>query len=101
MARSRLDIDSKLKGLLSHVYFQPPETIKLSYPCAIYEVSTGRQFYADNKSYTLYKAYNLTVIDRNPDNNWIEAITDAFECCAFDRSFTSDNLYHYTFTIYY
>ena len=37
MAKTRLDLQSYLKTLTANVYFQPPENVKLNYPCIIYD----------------------------------------------------------------
>ena len=50
---SRLRFQSLLEGLLGskHVYFQPPASITLVYPCIIYNLSDITISRADNKAY--------------------------------------------------
>ena len=97
---SRLDLQSKLETLLgsSNVYFQPPPSFMLQYPCIIYNRSNIRTRFADNKPYLNRKQYSLTVIDRNPDSDIPDKVKQ-LETAVFDRHFTTDNLNHDVFNI--
>ena len=44
--------------------------------------------------------YMLTYIDKDPNSKNVEKISN-LPYCEFDRFYTSDNLNHYIFTIYY
>lgn len=99
---SRLNLHELLGNIpgVSKVYFQPPESVKLIYPCIIYERNNIRTFQADDDLYNYKKSYTITVIDKNPDS----AIPDELEklrYCTIDRFYTADNLNHWIFTIYY
>ena len=83
-----------------HVYFQPPENLKITYPCIIYERSSGRTNFADNKPYRFGKLYSITVIDSNPDSPIPDKISE-LPCCTFDRHYVADNLNHDVFEIYF
>lgn len=100
--RSRLDLQSMLEKLLGtrNVYFQPPESLILKYPCIVYKLSKSDHVYADNKIYIHGTKYSVTVIDKNPDSEIVKKICD-LPCCSFDRFYTSDNLNHTTFTLYW
>lgn len=98
----RSNLNDILKEILgsNNVYFQPPESIKMNYPCIVYELSSVDTKYADNKPYSLTKRYSITVIDRNPDT-LIPSKIGLLPTCRFDRSFKNDNLYHFTYQLYY
>lgn len=83
-----------------HVFFQPPENLKLSYPCIIYSLSSGRTDFADNLPYTFSKRYSIAYIDKNPDSSIPDRIAQ-LPCCTFDRHYTADNLNHDLFEIYF
>lgn len=83
-----------------NVYFQPPESIKINYPAIIYSRSRIDQDHADNDSYQIRKAYDLLVIDKNPDSVIPDNIIK-LPYCSFNRHYVSDNLNHDAFTIYY
>ena len=91
----------KLLELVDNVYFQPPESIKLRYPCCIYKLSRAQMVKADNKVYKYTRAYDLTFIDHDPDVEWDKIVTNKFDYAAFDRRFVSENLNHWSFTLYY
>lgn len=98
---SRLTLHKILKKILGtdNVYFQPPESIKLSYPCIIYNLDGTDNLIADNSNYIKNKKYEITLIHKDPDNDIWEKIEN-LEYCKFNNSFTNDNLYHYVFTIF-
>ncbi len=87
-------------GLMRYkIYFQPPETVKIEYPCIIYQVKTGDTEYADDY-YRFTKQYDVIVIDKNPDSV-IPYHVAMLQMCRMDRAYTADNLNHWTFNLYY
>lgn len=99
---SRLELQSKLEDLLGvkHVYYQPPESIKLEYPAIVYSKSMIDKRSANDSGYNLNTRYELIVIDKRPDNPVIEKLL-ALPYCSYNRSYKSDNLNHDVLTIYY
>ena len=83
-----------------HVYYQPPEGFRMSYPCIVYERAAIDTRFASNIPYAHQKKYTVTVIDKDPESMIPDAISDLPKC-SFDRHFVSDNLHHDIFTIYY
>lgn len=100
MARPRSDLQQRLKLITPHVYFQPPENIKMEYPCIVYERSDINVKYADNSPYSSTNRYTVTVIDRNPESAISSAIA-LLPLCSFDRFFAADNLNHDVYTLYF
>lgn len=98
----RIEFHDILKSVLnsSNVYFQPPETIKMNYPAIVYSLSNLRNMYADNLVYIQKKAYNVILIEKNPDSETIEKLSK-LPYSNFNTSYVSDHLYHYSYTIYY
>lgn len=99
----RLELHEKLCELLGSrdVYFQPPESKELHYPCIIYNRSTGDTQFANNMPYAYASRYTVQLIDPSPDSDIFEKIVFAFPTCRFDRWFTQEHLNHYNFDIYY
>jgi hypothetical protein len=83
-----------------NVYFQPPPGLLMSYPAIVYELSGMDVRRADDTLYKLDKAYQVTVIDKDPDSTFPDEII-RLPKCAFERAFQSDNLNHWVFKIYY
>lgn len=98
----RLDLQSLLETILGtdKVYFQPPPSFMLSYPCIVYSRSNIRSKSADNAPYKLTDQYTITVIDANPDSVIPKKIAQLPQAI-MDRHFTSDNLNHDVFNILY
>lgn len=101
--RPRIELQEKLETLLGtdRVYFDPPKSIRLVYPCMIYTRSQGQTRHANNMPYTFYQGYELTYVDANPDSGMTKTIAMAFPTCYYNRHYTADGLHHDVFTIYY
>ena len=102
MARPRTELQTLLESTLGsrNVYFQPPESFKIKYPCIIYELSNMEKIFADNIGYMNKRSYQVTVVDRDPDSTIPLAVSD-IPMSRFNRFYTSDNLNHFVFTIYF
>lgn len=104
---SRLSLHEDLKALLgsNNVYYQPPESLKIKYPCFIYRLSGATANPADNDIYLYTRQYQLTYITKDPDSELIDEIpkyfTKRLKGCRMSAHFTSDNLNHYNYTIHY
>ncbi len=98
----RLELHQMLVELIApnKVYFQPPSSIRLTYPCIIYELDSIDINYANSIKYKNKKVYSLTVIDQDPDSS-IPIQVLGLDYCSFNQYFASDNLNHYVFTLYY
>ena len=99
---SRLDLQDKLEELNENrnVYFQPPSNIQMNYPAIKYEIDRIDTKFADDSSYIRNKRYTITVISKNAKPEIIDKLLD-LPMCTFDRSYRSDNLNHFVFTIYW
>lgn len=100
---SRLDLHEELCEILGtrNVYFQPPESVKLIYPCIVYSMSGVFKLNANNRLYKSRNSYEVIVIDHDPDTDIFDLILEHFPMCRFDRSYVADNLNHYALTLYY
>ena len=99
----RLSLHAKFISLLgtNNVYFQPPESIKLVYPCIVYRRSSGNTKYSNDMPYLFTQAYEVTVITSDPDSPLVRAIATGFPLIRYDRHFVTDNLNHDVYTIYF
>lgn len=84
----------------AHVYFQPPASISLVYPCIVYSKSGVKAKFADDKLYINKKRYMVTVIDSDPDSLVPDKLA-LLPLCSFDRHFTSNNLNHDVYSLYF
>lgn len=98
----RLELHEILCEVLGtrQVYFQPPESIKMKYPAIVYSRSDIPTEFANNNPYIQSQAYEVIVIDPNPDSAIVEKISQLPKC-RFDRHYASDNLNHDVFTLIY
>jgi len=100
MAKTRLELHNFLKTFTDNVYFQPPSSTLMKYPAIVYNLNNNQKVYANNDTYLKHNRYTVTVIDRDPESAIAKQIED-IKMCSFDRSFTSDNLNHFVYTLYY
>ena len=97
----RLELHKKLRMMADNVYYQPPSDDRMKYPCFLYRLSTVNSDYANNKGYINHKAYTITYICYLPEDDIIEKMFSKFEYCSFDREYSSDDLHHYVFRVFY
>lgn len=97
---SRLKLQEELENLLGtrNVYFQPPPSLKMKYPCIVYEKARLNTQFADNKPYKIDKVYYVTCIDDDPDSELPDKLAN-FPLSVHQRYYVSDNLYHNQFRI--
>jgi hypothetical protein len=95
-------LHNALVGLLGseNVYFQPPSTVKMQYPCIVYKRSQIDTTYANDKPYNRRTRYSVTIIDPDPDS-LIPDKVGKLPLSNFDRHFTADNLNHDVYNVYY
>lgn len=105
----RLDLQRDLENIMdkvrghsccSNVYYNPPEKLKLKYPCIIYYKSEIRRMPADDIGYLSKVGYMVTVVDYKPDSPIGDAILE-LPMCSFSRAYVSDNLYHSVYKLFY
>ncbi|MDT3386176.1 MAG: hypothetical protein LIR46_00175 [Bacteroidota bacterium] len=101
MANDRLELHELLCQVLGsrNVYFQPPETVKMKYPAIVYSRNRIENTSADNIIYRQSVSYMIMVIDRDPDSEIVERISQ-IPHIMYDRGYVSDNLNHDVFRLF-
>lgn len=102
MIMNRENLQIILEQILGsrNVYYQPPESIKLNYPAIVYSRERIDNSFADDTVWKQDYSYQITVIDKDPDSEIVNKVSK-LPMCRYDRHFTSDNLNHDVFTLYY
>ena len=102
MAR-RLQLHEELCKILGtrNVYFQPPESVKLKYDCIVYSVNNREDLRADDIHYRNLVRYEVILMYRDPDSELPEALLNGFTRISHQRHFTSDNVHHDVYTLFY
>ena len=102
MKRTRLTLQTKLEDLLGskHVYYNPPENLKMEYPAIRYSKNDEENIYANNIKYISMSVYDLVVIDKKPDNPVIKKLLE-LPYSEFDRHYVADGLNHDIIRIFY
>lgn len=99
---SRLELHEELCKILGsrNVYYQPPASIKMKYPAIVYSLDNIEKLHANDGVYGKRIRYSVTYIDQSPDSDKVMIIAD-LPYCRFNRTYVSDNLNHYTYTLYF
>lgn len=83
-----------------NVYFEPPENVKLKYPCVVYSRDPIETRFAGNKPYLINQPYSVTLIYLDPDSD-LPLKLASLPMCRNTSNFVSDNLHHANYKIYY
>ena len=103
MEVNRLELRDKLSAFMVEcgetpkLYFQPPESVKLEYPCMIYHLKTLTSRKANDHPYHKTIAFDITYITRSPASTVPDRMLGE-PLFAFDRYYTAENLHHYAYT---
>lgn len=96
----RLHLHQLLETFAENVYFQPPENVKLEYPCIIYKRDYADTKFADDIPYRYTKRYMIMVIDKDPDSE-IPGKVASIPMSLFNRFYTADNLNHDVYNVFF
>lgn len=101
MANTREELQTLLETILGsdQVYYQPPQSIRMSYPAIIYELADIKSIHAENLPYIVTRKYSVKLVTRDPDSA-VVGVLSRLPKTRFDRHFVSDNLNHFVFNIY-
>lgn len=99
---TRLELQTLLEDILGsrNVYYQPPASVIMKYPAIVYNRADIEIFHANNLPYAHAVAYQVILIDKNPDSEYVNKIA-MLPLCRYDRHYVSYNLNHDVFTLYY
>ena len=83
-----------------NVYYNPPESVRMSYDAIRFKRSGINNKFADNRVHVqLPPTFEVTTITRDPDAPIIEKVS-ALPSCRFVTSYVVDNLHHNIFTLH-
>lgn len=97
---NRADLDQLLRTITNNVYYQPPVNINMKYPCIRYSKTNITNQHADNMVYKQTIAYEIIVIDRDPDSYIVEAVSK-IPGIRFNTHYVSEGLNHDRFTLHW
>lgn len=106
----RLKLHEYLVTILGtrYVYFDPPESLRIQYPCIIYELDGMDTTFADNRPHRITRRYQVTVVmpvtndpTERASQNAVSDKIATLPMCTFSRSFPADNLNHHVYDLYF
>lgn len=98
----RVELQGILEEVLGsrNVYFEPPSNVRMKYPAIVYTRKNIDNLSADNSVYKQDTAYEVIVIDSDPDSRIVYDIS-RLPKCRHTSHYEADNLNHDLFIIYY
>lgn len=98
---NRLSLQEALEEIVGegHVYFQPPPSILMKYPCVKYDIESVENRYGDNVKYLLFEKYSFTLMDYDANSQYLDAL-NSMPYCRFLRKYKADQLNHFVFECY-
>lgn len=100
MARTRIEFDSLLRSTLgsTNVYYDPPESFKLKYPCIVYTDSGRIVLHADSGTYIKYRRYTINYLTKDADDPMVDTIEE-LPYCRMRTPYTAANVFHHPYDI--
>lgn len=98
----RVKLHHVLEDLISsrHVYFQPPESVKLEYPCIVYNLAKVPVTHADDKVYLMNPKYVIRYISKGADDVTKLRLVQGLGTPII-QTYAQNGLYHYIYELYY
>lgn len=98
----RVKLHHVLEDIISsrHVYFQPPESVKLEYPCIVYNLAKVPVQHADNTVYLMNPKYVIRYISKGPDDRTKLLLVQSLGVPII-QTYAQNGLYHYIYELYY
>ena len=100
---SRLSLHEEFCTLLQskNVYYDPPESFKMNYPCVRYSPSEPYQKHANDKNYSKTNRYDGIIMDYDADSKIPDNLLEHFSMFRLGKPYRVNNLNHFPFTLYY
>lgn len=100
---TRLQLQDELESILGspNVYYQPPSSTSLKYPCIIYELDNTNVKAADNNKYIKVNRYHVKHLYKSLSNELKDSILDSFMMVSHNNRMKVDGLYNDDFTLFY
>lgn len=98
----RIELQRALEAIdgVRKVYFQPPENVRMEYPCIRYKISRDNTNFANNGRYLNKVCYSLSIIDSRPDSPIVDDVRN-LPYCRLTQVYAVDGLNHFVFEIFH
>ena len=85
------------------VYYDPPTSIQMEYPCFRFVMNNTDSRYADNVHYINHKRWAITYITRDVEeiDQVIKEVLDKFKYSTHETTYKAENLVHVVFNLYF
>lgn len=84
---------------IPNIYYEPPEDVKMKYPCVRFQRRRFATQQADNVNYIVHEQFEATLIYKAPDSPLPRRLLMSTPMCSHDRHYTASNLSHDVYII--
>lgn len=102
MPKPRSEVHTRLQELTGYgnrVYYNPSESVKMQYPCIVYNLDALGAQHADNRPYKRHDVYSVTHIYTKVSQESMSRMLADEPGFKHTHTFISDNLHHDVFTL--
>lgn len=98
---TRLELQNMLEDILGsdRVYYQPPATLRMKYPCIRLENQAMSLQHANNAPYVMHDRYRIIFMSTDPESPIPKKIA-ALPGVRAAQPYDADNLHHWPFEIW-
>lgn len=99
--KTRLELHNTLISTtgINNIYYNPPENIKMNYPCIRYKRVDVTSKKADDIKYIVHDRYELVIISSKNNDDIVNKLL-SIKYMEYDRSMIINGLFHDYMTIY-
>ena len=91
----RMIVHTELSKIFEHVYYQPPTTLVLKYPCVIYDRSDIQPVYSDNRIYAKYEKYDINILYKSVlDESLVDIVIESMDYVKFKNTTIKESVYN-------
>lgn len=95
MASNRLTLQTKLENVLGsrNVYYNPPESQKMNFPCIVYNLTNIQPIHADNQTYLDYTTYKIIYVSKQVDSPTVRDLLN-IPMTRFSTKYVKNGFWH-------
>lgn len=101
MAKNRIELHHQLEQSFGvKAYYQPPESMKLTYPCVVYSFETFNTRNANNMPFVINERYKVSYLHKNVDDSRCKAVLRDFDKITHTQHYVTNGVYNDIYYIY-
>lgn len=101
MARTRIELHKELEEAFGcKAYYQPPESLKLTYPCIVYAIERFETRKANNANYLINERYKVSYLHKDVDDSTVKSVLRIFNKMSHAQHYKTNGVYNDVYYLY-